>query len=213
MPEISKAELRRLRRAASYGEQARAREAQVQRLRRENRSRQRTEVQGVGPQTERAFRAQAASAGWEASKRGWPDFILRRGNEVAFVEVKSRDGIALKTDQTKVAELLAAAGFKVYRWSPDGGFVRIQVASRTEQTPGGSTTTTEPATRGRCTAGALLHSETGSTSSSAHEPAQRRVSQGTRTPEGTGPEYDYGPQEWRPQEGRMVASWVTRSKL
>lgn len=69
------------------------------------------------------------------------------------------------------------------------GHEHFLVAPRTPQTPGGSSEskTTEPATRGRSTAGTLLRSETGRSSSSTQQPARRRVSQGTRKPEVAGP--------------------------
>lgn len=86
----------------------------------------------VGSITEAMFREQAADAGWIVSKRGWPDFILRRGNEICFVETKSYPGTKLKREQQDVAEILAAAGLKVYRWDPETGFVRIKKESQTQ---------------------------------------------------------------------------------
>lgn len=79
----------------------------------------------IGPRTERDFRERAATNGWRVSKRGWPDFILRKGSRVVFVEVKTYAGTALKDDQQQIAELLVTAGFEVFRWDPEQGFKAI----------------------------------------------------------------------------------------
>jgi hypothetical protein len=83
-------------------------------------------LQNVGPITERTFRAKAAANGWRVSKRGWPDFILRKGARVVFVEVKTYADTALKDEQQQIAELLVAAGFEVFRWDPERGFRPIK---------------------------------------------------------------------------------------
>lgn len=82
----------------------------------------------VGPKTENDFRGRAAANGWKVSKRGWPDFILRKGSRVVFVEVKTYAATELKDDQQQIAELLAAAGFEVFRWDPERGFRPIKGA-------------------------------------------------------------------------------------
>jgi hypothetical protein len=87
--------------------------------------RRRESVSGNGALAERLFREQAEIAGWRASKRGWPDFILRKGDVVHFVETKSLPEIPLKDEQRQIAEMLAASGFRVFRWDPKDGFKQI----------------------------------------------------------------------------------------
>jgi hypothetical protein len=188
---ISAPELRKLRRDAAFGQQARKREAAVAALRRANREgngqRERNHVHGLGAQTERLFREEAAKAGWAVSKRGWPDFILRRGGEVVFVEVKARAAKSLKPEQMEIAEMLAGAGFKVYRWSPEGGFVRIYAAPETRHAPGGSTTATEPATRGARQSRHPTPTRDGASQQAGNASGKTRLGQGTRTPQEAGP--------------------------
>lgn len=64
--------------------------------------------------------------GWEVFKRGWPDYICRRGDEVMVVEVKPGPGTSLKRDQEWVMQLLASHGLKVYVWNPKTGARRIE---------------------------------------------------------------------------------------
>lgn len=79
----------------------------------------------VGPATEARFRKFAEEAGWTVSKRGWPDFILNRGGETVFVEVKSKQTTGVSRPQSAIMGLLARAGFKVFRWDPQKGFTRV----------------------------------------------------------------------------------------
>jgi hypothetical protein len=51
--------------------------------------------------------------GWEVIKRGWPDFIAIRGNEVRFVEVKPPRSRGMGRHQRRVAEIFARLGAKV----------------------------------------------------------------------------------------------------
>lgn len=60
--------------------------------------------------------------GWEVSKRGWPDFICFKGDQVMIVEVKPKGEHGLKMAQSRVMKVLAAAGLDVRRWSVDTGF-------------------------------------------------------------------------------------------
>jgi hypothetical protein len=48
--------------------------------------------------TEEAFAVRAVTEGWSVTKRGWPDYLCWRGDEVIFVEVKP-DGQGLSTHQ------------------------------------------------------------------------------------------------------------------
>jgi len=64
------------------------------------------------------------SNGWTITKRGWPDFFIRKGNVFAAVEVKRRNTHRLKYHQRTVMMALAHAGIPVYRYDPDEGFQR-----------------------------------------------------------------------------------------
>jgi VRR-NUC domain len=74
--------------------------------------------------TERIFTEHARSAGWEISKRGWPDFIMWKDGEIACVEVK-KDLDRLRDNQLSVLEALASHGVPCFTWRPIEGFVRI----------------------------------------------------------------------------------------
>lgn len=91
-----------------------------------------------GPnEAEAEFAAVAGENGWEVTKRGWPDFFCSRGGKIMAVEVKPNEGRALRSSQQHVMEALAAAGIDCYRWSPDGGFVRIDPPGETPDDSGG----------------------------------------------------------------------------
>lgn len=76
---------------------------------------------------ELAFYQAARARGWEACKRGWPDFFcVNQDGRIALVEVKPRAERALKHEQSVILRALAAYGVPCFRWSPDGGFERIQ---------------------------------------------------------------------------------------
>jgi len=69
----------------------------------------------------------AAAKGWEALKRGWPDFIMFKGGRVICVEVKKLDAIDLKEEQHKVMQALARSGIECYKWTPESGLQPISV--------------------------------------------------------------------------------------
>lgn len=71
---------------------------------------------GIGNHAEREFARWAESRGWRVTKRGWPDFICRRGGELMCVEVKYSDGLSWAQQQT--ATDLAARGIPVFVWRP-----------------------------------------------------------------------------------------------
>jgi hypothetical protein len=75
---------------------------------------------------EGAFFDAASEAGWAPWKRGWPDFFLSRGGEVALVEVKPRRSQGPSARQRAVLEALAAYGVPCYVWTPGGGFLRVR---------------------------------------------------------------------------------------
>ncbi len=68
---------------------------------------------------ENAFAEMAKEAGWLVTKTGYPDFICYRGDEIIFVEVKSKKSHRLKSAQLKFADHIRRYGVKCYRWSPD----------------------------------------------------------------------------------------------
>lgn len=64
-------------------------------------------------------------AGWEPTRRGWPDVIAYRGDQAVLIEVKPHKGRRLKREQLRVLRALARYGVPCYRWSPDGGLERM----------------------------------------------------------------------------------------
>lgn len=64
--------------------------------------------------------------GWTVVRKGYPDFFCVKDNKIMCVEVKPRAADPLKTNQLKILQLLAAYGVPCYKWSPDGGFEKIQ---------------------------------------------------------------------------------------
>ena len=60
------------------------------------------------------------SDGFTVTKRGWPDFIVRKGNRVMAVEVKPSIQDHLKPTQSAVMDWLISLGVECYQWSPDG---------------------------------------------------------------------------------------------
>jgi len=75
-------------------------------------------------QTENLFRYKAKMAGWRVTKKGWPDFILRKNGELCFVEVK-RDGPEVSSEQKDILLELANHGFPCYVWTPSLGFLKV----------------------------------------------------------------------------------------
>ena len=63
--------------------------------------------------------------GWEVTKRGWPDFIAWHDDQPIFVEVKPNQNTALKDRQLHIMDVLAGAGLRCYRYSPDVGFTAL----------------------------------------------------------------------------------------
>jgi hypothetical protein len=74
--------------------------------------------------SEQAFAERMRAEGWEVTKRGYPDFICYRGNEVMFVEVKPNRFYRLKKCQHKLMNVLSGRGIRCYRWSPDKDWIR-----------------------------------------------------------------------------------------
>ncbi len=72
---------------------------------------------------EASFVHRATQAGYEVIKRGWPDFLITKGDKVFAVEVK-RCGEPLTPAQKEVMAILRKLGVKckVYRTGPSRGF-------------------------------------------------------------------------------------------
>lgn len=70
------------------------------------------------------FTKEITKKGWKTIRNGWPDFLIYKDNEIAFVEVK-RDGKSdkLKRNQVQMLTLLTKAGFKCYVWKPNRGLI------------------------------------------------------------------------------------------
>lgn len=67
--------------------------------------------------------------GYEATKRGWPDFLaFRPDGELVVVEVKARPNHRLKASQLRVMAALMRAGIECYRFDPISGFSRLRIA-------------------------------------------------------------------------------------
>lgn len=67
---------------------------------------------------EDAFAIWAAEHGWVVTKRGWPDFLCFRSDEIMAVEVKWSD--TLSRFQERACLMLAAHGIPTFVWSPPG---------------------------------------------------------------------------------------------
>ena len=78
----------------------------------------RTEIKN---KTEKLFKDLAEANGWEATKKGYPDFICYRGDELVMVEVKSLTG-NLSPGQVKFREEMTKRGIKCVVWRPNSGF-------------------------------------------------------------------------------------------
>jgi len=70
--------------------------------------------------SEKRFALEAIKRGCGLHRAGWPDFIVRVGEEVFFVEVKLR-GDAIRPDQERTFSILEHLGLKV-RISVNGEF-------------------------------------------------------------------------------------------
>jgi len=72
---------------------------------------------------EREFAETAEKNGWRVTKRGYPDFICYRGDDLMLVEVKGKPGRKLKRTQHSLMRILKRKyGVKCFRWTPSVGF-------------------------------------------------------------------------------------------
>ena len=74
---------------------------------------------------ERELYERMVEEGWEAVKKGWPDFMFVRGEDMCVVEVKPKRSYKLKREQIFVMRQLAKFGVKCFRWDPVKGFESI----------------------------------------------------------------------------------------
>lgn len=76
-------------------------------------------IMGNMNEYEERLREDALACGYEVLRKGWPDFVLVRGTEVIFVEVKPPvfhagwSGHYLSVDQLRMAKVLEGLGLKV----------------------------------------------------------------------------------------------------
>jgi len=63
--------------------------------------------------------------GWKVFKNGWPDYLICKGKEICFVEVKDKQD-RLKEDQHEMLGILTQYGLKCYVWKPKTGFKRYK---------------------------------------------------------------------------------------
>lgn len=75
--------------------------------------------------TERAFAVAARGDGWGVTKRGWPDYLCWKGDELICVEVK-KEGLPLSPYQKMVMGKLSKVGIRCFRWSPLTGFTKYE---------------------------------------------------------------------------------------
>ncbi len=82
-------------------------------------------------EAERLFVERARLNGWFASKLGWPDFLcLDRAGRLNVVEVKTKAHHRLRASQKLVMYQLARMGVRCWKWTPDGGFERLDLTAR-----------------------------------------------------------------------------------
>lgn len=80
-----------------------------------------TNIGKTASNSEFDFLASMNTEGWSSAKKGWPDFLCWRGEELICVEVKRNKNDELKEHQKLVNSKLAAVGIKCYSWNPDEG--------------------------------------------------------------------------------------------
>jgi hypothetical protein len=68
---------------------------------------------------ERAVVSHLIEAGYEVHRRGWPDLLVTKGDEVRFIEVKPATHRQLSPEQERVAQVLAALGINVELMTPN----------------------------------------------------------------------------------------------
>lgn len=75
--------------------------------------------------SERQFFQMMTDAGWQLTKKGWPDFACFKDGKLILIEVKPKRSHRLKSWQQKLMMQLVKHGIRCYRWSPNGGFLPV----------------------------------------------------------------------------------------
>ena len=78
-------------------------------------------------EAEKLFADIATKNGWLVTKRGWPDFICYKGQDVMFVEVKKKSSHRLKIAQKTLMDIFKKHGIKTYKWSPEHSWLNDEV--------------------------------------------------------------------------------------
>lgn len=78
--------------------------------------------------TEQGFAKFMQNDGYQTTKRGIPDFLCWKGNEIIFVEVKPRGNHRLSQRQCRAIKVLMKAGIKCFRYDADLGLQAITTA-------------------------------------------------------------------------------------
>ncbi len=76
--------------------------------------------------SEKKFFQQALEKGYQVCRTGWPDYLIVKGNKIAFVEVKKDSHDHLKDNQSKILQILSNHGLDCYVWRPDTGFTKVK---------------------------------------------------------------------------------------
>lgn len=79
-----------------------------------------------GNTAENEFAIAARKNGWSITKKGYPDFICYKGDELMLVEVKANGNGRLKTSQQKFMNTISKYGVKCYKWYPEKNWLRIK---------------------------------------------------------------------------------------
>jgi len=77
---------------------------------------------------ERQLFEKLTEEGWYVTKRGWPDFVCFKEDDLILIEVKPRRSHHLKKEQYRLMVALVKLGIRCFRWSPDGGFEPVTPA-------------------------------------------------------------------------------------
>ena len=89
------------------------------------------------------------SQGWQVTKRGWPDFIAYKKDQVIVVEVKKNSAHSLRQSQWRVFKQLGQAGIPCYKYTPERG---MELAFCDEETARGAVEAAPNARPGRAEA-------------------------------------------------------------
>jgi hypothetical protein len=89
---------------------------------RERHTRLPSEAKAPANRTEAQFAAWARNEGWRTTKRGWPDFLCNRDDQLMAVEVKGGSDY-LRPEQRDALTALNRIGMPTFVWSPENSLV------------------------------------------------------------------------------------------